>query len=93
MALSTLRLTTSPHLTTVHLYFARLLISNRSVASLIEDTADDLRRVADEVAWIKHEFEGAVNPIVDQDPTFKGVLDTLNVRSHFYGVDGISWSY
>jgi len=89
MALSTLRPTTSPRISTIRLYFARSLIVNRSVLSCIEGTADDLRRVADEVARIEREFEGAVSLTTARDSVFKVVLDTLNVRLCFCGVDDI----
>ena len=89
MALSTFRPATSPHLTTIRLYFARLLVYNRSAASLIEGTADDLRRIADEVTRIEREFEGAVDLIAVRDSAFMVVLDTLNVRLSFCGVDYI----
>ena len=89
MALSTLGPATSPHLSTIRLDFSRSLIVNRSAMSLIEGTANDLRWVADEVARIEREFEGAVNLNASRDSVFKVVLDTLDVRFRFCGVDGI----
>lgn len=79
-ALSTLRRATSPRLSALRLDFARATTTNRSVEAVINDTGDDLLRVADEVSRIEREFEGAVNVTVSRDPVFKDVLDTLNVR-------------
>ena len=61
LALSTLRTTTSPHLSAMRLNFAGSPVVDQSVESLIEDTGNDLRRIADEVARIGREFQGAVN--------------------------------
>ena len=90
MALSTLRPVTSPCLSTVRLDFARSLLVDRTVESLIEGTANDLRRVADEVARIEREFEGAVRLTTVRDTVFGKVLDTLKVRFHICGIDDIS---
>ena len=78
-ALSTPRPSTSPHLSAIQLDFAYPGDIGRS---LIEDTGNDLRRVADEVTRIEREFEGAVNVTVLRDPEFKMVTDALNVRFH-----------
>ena len=82
-ALSTLRPATSPCLSAVRLDFAGSHIANPSVETLIRGTSNDLRRIADEVARIEREFEGAVDLIVSLDSKFKEVSDTLNVRFRF----------
>ena len=56
--LSTPRPSHSSHLSAIQLNFA---CSDNIGRSLIEDAGDDLRRVADEVTRVKHEFEGVVN--------------------------------
>ena len=43
--------------------------------------ADDLLRIADEIARIERDFGGAVNFTVVPDLQFRVVLDTLDVRS------------
>ena len=83
-ALSTLRLTTSPRLSTVQLNFIHLATANRSA---IYEAGDDLRHVEDEVTRIGSEFRGAVTVIVFRDPAFQVALDMLNVRFHFRGMD------
>jgi len=83
MALSTLRPATSPRLTSIQLDFAGSIINDLPVELLIQDTGNDLRQVADEVARIEREFEGAVNFTVGSDSIFKVVLDTLSVRFLF----------
>jgi len=80
MALSTLRPTTSPHLSTIRLDFAGAIIGSRHVETSIRDMGDDLRRLADEATRIEREFEGAVNLTVLRDSRFEVVFDTLNVR-------------
>jgi len=87
MALSTIKPATSPHLSTVLVDLARSYSTSRPIASLIEDTRDDLRWVADEATRIEREFEGAVNLTVSRDQAFKVALDALNVRFYFRGVD------
>jgi len=47
--------------------------------------SNDLRRIADEVARIEHEFQGAVKVTVLRDPRFEGVLGELNVGFCFVG--------
>ena len=79
LALSTLRPATSPQLSAIQLYFACPSVANRSVKALIEDMGGDLRRIANEVARIEREFEGAVNFTVLLDPVFEVVLKRLNV--------------
>jgi len=80
LALSTLRPATSPHLSAIRLNFAgEASIVDQSAETLIETTGDDLRRIADEVARIEREFEGAVTLTVLRDSVFGVVLDTLNV--------------
>ena len=57
-ALSTARPATSPCLFTIKLSFTRRHTANESVKALINNTGKDLRKVADEVAWIKRDFSG-----------------------------------
>ena len=90
MALSTLRPATSPRLSTIRLDFSRPSTATRSVESAIEITGNNLRQVADEIARIEREFEGAVNLTVFRDPVFEAVSDTLNVRFRLCGVDDTS---
>jgi len=47
---------------------------------MITDMGNDLRLIADEVARIEREFEGAVNLAVLRDSKFGAVLDSLDVR-------------
>jgi len=82
MALSTISPTTSPRLSSLRLDFVGSPYS-RTVGSLIRDVGDDLLRIADEVARIKREFEGAVYVTVVRDPTFEVVLGRSNVRFRF----------
>ena len=82
MALSTLRPTTSPRLSVIRLRFAGPPV-DLPIKTLIKDTANDLRRVAGEVARIEREFEGAVNFTVLRDSVFETVLCALNVRIRF----------
>ena len=88
-ALSTLRPATSPRLSTIQLNFTCAPTSDRSVEAVIECVGNDLRRIADEVTRIEHEFKGAVKVIVLQDPWFKPALDSLNVKSRFCGASRI----
>ena len=87
MALSTFRPITSPCLSAIRLDFARSPIIYRPINILIQDTSNDLQLVANEVARIEREFEGAVELIVRRDPGFEMVLSTLNVSFHFYRMD------
>ena len=90
-ALSTLRPTTSPHLSTVKL---DLSCSPVPVGALVEDTPHyDLLLVADETARIGREFEGAVNLTVLRDPAFQAVFNALGVRFHLCGVHHTSRPY
>ena len=89
-SLSTLRSVTSPRLFAIQLSFVQLYIANRSVEATVENTGHGLQRVADEVARIKCEFKGMVNVTVFQDPAFKVVLDTLDVRFRFCRAGNIS---
>jgi len=82
MSLSTLKPATSPRLSLVILDFSTF---NRPVESMIEDTGNDLLRIADEAARIEREFEGAVNIAVFRDPRYAMALDTLDVRFGFVG--------
>ena len=79
-ALSTLRLTTAPRLSTIQLFlrYSRM----RSTKIAIEHTGSDLRQVADEITRIEREFEGAVDVVMLPDAEFKKMFDTLNVRIH-----------
>ena len=81
MALSTLRPATSPRLSAVRLCLACLIV-DRSVKTLVKDTGNDLRQVADEASRIEREFEGVVDFTVVPDSVFEMVLDTLGVRFH-----------
>ena len=87
MAFSTLKRTTSPHLSAILLELSLSSTANPSVQNLIKNTSNDLRRVADEFARIKREFEGAVNLTVSRYTVFDTVLGMLNVRFFFCGVD------
>ena len=82
MALSTLRRTTSPHLSVIKLNFSSI---NRTIENIITDMGNDLRRIADEIARIGGEFQGAVKFIVVPDSHFELVLNILNVRFCFVG--------
>jgi len=90
VALSTLRLSTSPRLSTIRLYFSRSRTGYRPTGILTSAPGDDLRRVADEVSRIEREFEGAVKVTVIQQPEFQETFDTFDV-SFSVSVDGISW--
>jgi hypothetical protein len=59
MALSTLKLATSPRLSALQLDFG-----SWSIEPSIEDMGSDLRRTVDEVARIQQEFEGVVKVTV-----------------------------
>ena len=80
MALSTLRPTTSPRLSSLRLDFGGSY-SNR-FEYLIEDSGNDLQRIGSEVARIEREFEGRVNFTVARDTNFEVLFDILNVRFH-----------
>ena len=83
MALSTFRPVSSPRLSSIRLGFTGSLITELPIEPLIKDTGNDLRQVADEVARIEREFEGAVDFAVVKDSEFEVVLDTLGVRFRF----------
>jgi len=80
MALSTINFATSPYLSAITLGFFHPPPLDWIVEPPIEGTGSDLQRVADEVARIEREFGRAVDLTVLRDPSFKVVLDTLNVR-------------
>ena len=61
MALSTLSPTTSPCLSAIQLGLVKSHLVNRFIETMIEETSDDLRQVAVEVARIEREFGGTVN--------------------------------
>jgi len=84
MALSTLRPTTSPHLSAIRLNFASPSTA-LPIKALIKDTGRDLRQAAGEVARIESEFEGVVNVTVLRDSMFEAALCALNVRIRFSG--------
>lgn len=80
-ALSTIKYTTSPRLSTLRLSLTRPPTApNRSVYALIEGAGEDLRRVAGEVARIKCEFDGAVNLTMLRDTLFVAAFDAVRVR-------------
>ena len=83
VALSTLRPTTSPRLSTVRLSFYSPM--RRSLETMITNMGNDLRRIADEIVRIEREFEGAVKFTVTPDSRFQAVLNTLDVRFGFVG--------
>ena len=86
LALSTLRPVTSPHVSAIRLKFTRsLFLAEDPAETLINYVGDDLRRIADEITRIEHEFGGVVNLTVLRDSVFGTVLDTLNVSPHFRG--------
>ena len=91
MALSTLRPITSPRLSALQLDFFHLPDFDTPAETLVKNMGDDLRQVADEFTRIDREFEGAVNLTVDRWQSFEVVLDTLNVRLHPRGADGIAY--
>ena len=84
-ALSTLRLTTSPHLSAIQLTFIRSSTASQSVQDMTKCTGNDLLSVAEEVARIEREF-GGVNVTVRRDSGFKEVFDKYNVRLHSVGL-------
>ena len=90
-ALSTLTPTTSPRLSAVRLEFTYEPTVAQSVELLIREAGNSLQQVADEVARIEREYEGAVNFTVVPDSKFKVLLDKLNVR--FYYASKSSRSY
>ena len=63
-ALSTLTLATSPRMSTIRLNFVPHSSSTRSIEALLRDAGGDFRWVADELARIGREFEGAVDVTV-----------------------------
>ena len=83
MALSTLKPATSPRLSGIRLNFRSP--ANRPVETAVTNMGNDLRRIADEIARIEHEFGGAVNITVVPDSQFRVVLQTLNVGLSFVG--------
>ena len=86
MALSTLKRSTSPRLSSLRLDCVGSPIE-QSVVSLIEDMGNDLLSIANEFIRINHEFKGAVNPTVVRDSGFEVVLDALNVSFRFRAVN------
>ena len=80
-ALSTLRPATSPRLSTIQLDFSHRVV--QSIQAAFEYAGSDLRWVADEVARIVREFEGAVTVTVLRDSQFEMVFDTLKARFNF----------
>lgn len=84
-ALSTLKPTTSPCLSTIRLKLVGPPTSTTLVETLINDTGNDLRWVVDEVFRIEREFDEAVHLTALWDPVFEVVLNTLGVRFRFVG--------
>ena len=85
VALPTLKPTTSPHLSHVHLHFTGptyLIYYLDSGTSDLENLGNDLSRIADELSRIEREYEGAVGVSVFRSMEF-GKLDKLNVRFPF----------
>ena len=78
IALSTLRPTTSPHLSVIVLSLSAY--TNGPGETMATAMRSDLLRIANEVARIEREFEGAVKFTVTPDARFLVALDTLNVR-------------
>ena len=81
-ALSTLRPATSPRLSAIRVSLGCLAAYHnfaKPLETLVNDTTDDLRRIADEVTRIKHEFGGAVKFTVFRDTKFQAVFDRINV--------------
>jgi len=74
MALSALRPTTSPRLSSLRLVFFGSP-SNLPRGFSIQDMSNDHQRIADQVTRIEREFEGAVNPTIIRDPKFEAVLN------------------
>ena len=93
IALSTLGPTTSPRLSTIRLNLNSHSATNQAIEIILKNAGSELRRVADELARIEREFEGAVNLTVPRNPGFKVVFDALDVRFHFCGVKGIPGAY
>jgi len=78
MALSTLKSSTSPHLSQIGLGFtAPTYITSETWNP--GNMGNDLRQIADEFSRIEREYEGAVDLSVFRDAGF-GRYDTLNVR-------------
>jgi len=82
MALSTLRPTTSPHLSTITLDFCSSI--TQPVEPVTTGMDNDLQRIAGEVARMECEFKGAVKFIVFLDSRFEAALDSLNVRFYCF---------
>jgi len=72
MVLSTLSPITSPHLSSLQIGF--FSSPPNLLPEISEDMSNDLQRIADQVARIEREFEGAVNSTVIRDPNFESVL-------------------
>jgi len=70
---------TSPSLSAIQLDFFAASSIRPSIETRTKDTGDDLRWVANEVARIEREFDGAVKLTVLRDRGFKVVFDTLNI--------------
>ena len=85
IAFSTLGPSTSPRLSVIRLELARSPAVYIPIESLLRALGDDLRRVADELTRIEHEFGGVVNLTVVRGLGFKEASDKLNVRFRFSG--------
>jgi hypothetical protein len=75
-ALSTLKPSTSPLLSCIHLCFGGYFILG---TSNLENLANDLRQIADEYSRIEREYKGAVYLTVFRTKSFEE-FDTFNVR-------------
>lgn len=78
-ALSTLKPVTSPHLSAIRVCLHGPPITDPSIETVIEETGDDLRRVAYEVARIERAFGGMVKVTLLTDTTFDTALERLNI--------------
>lgn len=84
-ALSTLKPTTSPHLSTVQLSF-----SGRTTVTQDEEIAGDLQLIGTEISRIRREFEGAVRLTVIQNGWFQAALEELDMEHRLRGTDDAS---
>jgi len=80
MALSTLKPSTSPHLSQIHLRLTCPTdLDSIFVNWNLENMGDGLPRIAEELTRIEREYEGAVDSSVFRGAGFER-YDTLNVR-------------
>lgn len=88
--LSTLRLTTSPRLSSVRLEFACVPSAVPSVEIVAEEMINYAEQAADYIARIKREFGEAVNFTVAIDSKIEAVLGRIDVSFCF---DKTSWPH